>query len=284
MKGIVMDTLIQDIRYGVRQLFRQRGASLIAILTLSLGIGISTAIFSVIDATMLRPLPYPDPEQLVTVGIEEARPDGSWGRPTTSMQDMRTWQQATDVVSHVAGYGSAFRGRIADGPEPERLRVAHFTEDYLAMHDVTPILGRGFTGEDTQPAAPLVALLGYAYWQSRFGGNADAIGKTVRLDDDIATIVGVLPRGFNATTPLSTPLRIDPKEYSRRGTGRVSVYARLRPGVSLEQARARLSARTPQIPGRDGATRQARAVVSSRLEGACGNTERRSTCWPAPSD
>src|SRR5688500_4168704 len=144
-----MDALIQDIRYGIRQLFRQRGSSIVAVITLALGIGVSTAIFSVIDATMLRPLPYPDPEQLISVGVEELRPNGQWGRPTASMQDMRAWQDATDVVSQVAGWGSAFRGRIAEGPEPERLRVAHFTEHYLPMHGVTPILGRGFTREDT---------------------------------------------------------------------------------------------------------------------------------------
>ena len=263
-----MDALLQDIRYGVRQLFRQRGSSVVAIATLALGIGVSTAIFSVIDATMLRPLPYPDPEQLVSVGVEELRPNAQWGRPTASMQDMRDWQQATDVVSQVAGWGSAFRGRIAEGPEPERIRVAHFTEDYLPMHGVTPILGRGFTREDTEYGAPLVALLGYGYWQSRFDGKTDVIGQTIRLEDDVATIVGVLPQSFNATTPLSTPLQIQPNSFSRRGTGSVSVYARLRPGVSIEQARERLSARTAQLSGRDGVAREARAYLTSRLDSA----------------
>jgi putative ABC transport system permease protein len=263
-----MDALFQDLRYGARQLYRQRGSSLVAIGTLALGIGVSTAIFSVIDATMLRPLPYPDPEQLISVGVEELRPNGQWGRPTASMEDMRSWQQATDVVSQVAGWGSAFRGRIADGPEPERLRVAHFTEEYLPMHGVTPMLGRGFTREDTEYGAPLVALIGYGYWQSRFGGKTDVIGQPVRLDDDIATIVGVLPDWFNATTPISTPLRIDPKRFSSRGTGSVSVYARLRPGVSIEQARAALSAHTPGADASNGVPPEVRAYVTSRLDSA----------------
>jgi putative ABC transport system permease protein len=264
-----VDALLQDVRYGARQLVRQRGSSLIAIVTLALGIGVSTAIFSVIDATMLRPLPYPQPDQLVSVGVEEKRAQGSWGRPTASMADMRAWQQATDVISHAAGWGSAFRGRIVDGPEPERIRVAHFTEEYLPMHGVTPILGRDFTRADTEYGAPLVALLGYGYWQSRFGGDAGVIGQTIRLEDDVVTIVGVLPRWFNAATPLSTPLRVDPKVFDRRGTGRVSVYARLRPGVSLEQASAVLSSRTaPGRPGRDGTTPESRAYVTSRLDAA----------------
>ncbi|MDQ3348890.1 MAG: ABC transporter permease [Acidobacteriota bacterium] len=263
-----MDGLIQDIRYGIRQLVRQRGSSLVAVLTLALGIGVSTAIFSVIDATMLRPLPYPNPEQLVTVGPALVQPDGTLSRPTASMEDMRTWQAATDVFTQVAGRGSAFRGRIADGPEPERLQVTYFTEEYLPMHAVTPILGRGFLGEDSLPSSPLVALLGHGYWRSHYGGASDVIGKTIRLDDEIATIVGVLPEWFDASTPVATPLRVSPQEYARRGTGRVSVYARLRPDVTIDQARERLSARMPAWQGRDGSSREVRAHLTSRLESA----------------
>jgi predicted permease len=264
-----MDLLLEDIRYGIRQLIRQRGSTSVAILTLALGIGISTAIVSVIDATMLRPLPYPNPEQLVSISSEEVQADGRTSRPTPSMEDMRSWQAATEVVSAVAGWGSAFRGRIVSGAEPERLRVAHFTEAYLSMHGVTPIIGRDFLREDSEPGAPLVALLGYGYWQSRFGGRSDVLGSTITLEDDVATIVGVLPPWFNATTPLSTPLRILANEFSRRGTGRVSVYARLLPGVTIEQARARLSAAMRRGTGADGSSREARelrAAVTSRLE------------------
>lgn len=261
-----MDSLRQDIRYGIRQLFRQRGSSAVAVLTLGLGIGISTALFSVIDATMLRPLPYPDPGQLVTVHAEEVQPDGRVRSPTPSMEDMRAWQAASDVFTAVAGSGSAFRGRIADGPQPERLQVAHFTEDFLSMHGVRPLIGRDFLREDCDPGSPLVALLGYGYWRSHYGGREDVIGETVRLDTDTATIVGVLPASFNTTTPVSIPLRIPANEFSRRGTGRVSVYARLRPDVSIEQAKARLAARMAGVPQPDGSVREVRAAVISRLE------------------
>jgi hypothetical protein len=167
-----MDALLQDIRYGIRQLLRQRGSSIVAVLTLALGIGASAAIFSVVDAAMLR-RPYPNPEQLVTAHVAITQPDGRVSTPTTSMADMRLWQQATDVFSRVAGSGSAFRGRIVDGPEPERIEVSQFTEDYLSMHGVTPLIGRDFTFEDTQFGAPSVVLLGYGFWQSRY---ADVIG------------------------------------------------------------------------------------------------------------
>jgi putative ABC transport system permease protein len=263
-----MDAVIQDIRYGIRHLFRQRGSSLVAIVTLALGIGASTAIFSVIDATILRPLPYPDPEQLVRLYPEEIKPDGQASSPTSSMEDMRTWQAAGDVFTSVAGWGSAFRGRITGGPSPERIRVLHFTEDYLPMHGVAPVVGRGFLRADTDPGAPLVALLGHGYWQSRYGGRREVIGETIRLDDDVATIVGVLPPWFEARMPLSIPLRIPAKEFASRGTGRVGVYGRLRPDVTIEQARERLSARMAPVTRRDGSVGEVRVAVTSRLESA----------------
>ena len=266
-----MDAFLQDVRYGIRQLLRQRGSSIVAVLTLGLGVGVSTALFSVIDATMLRPLPYPDPEQLVTVSPQETMPDGRVSRATASMEDMRTWQQFDDVFAMVAGVGSAFRGRIVEGSEPERIDVAHFTEDYLPMHGVTPLLGRNFTREDTDPGAPLVALLGYGYWTRRHAGRDDVVGQTVRFDTEVATIVGVLPSWFNADTSVATPLRVPLADYSRRGTGRVSVYARLRPDITIEQARERLTARMRprELPG-GGRTTNPTVSITSRLDSALG--------------
>ena len=255
-----LEQLLQDIRYGIRQLVRARGWSVVAVLTLALGIGASTALFSVIDAAMLRPLPYPDPDRLVTIRTEVDFPDGSVSQPMPSMDDMRTWQNADDVLSSVAGWGGAFGGRIVDGPEPERIQVFEFTEDYLSMHGVTPVLGRDFSFEDMRAEAPPVALLGYGYWQSRYGGRTDAIGESIRLSDGVATIVGVLPRSFNTGSPVSRPLRIPLEEVSSRGTGRVSVYGRLQPGITIEAASERLSSLT--VPGR---ALEARAIVDSRL-------------------
>jgi predicted permease len=262
-----MDALLQDVRFGLRQLARQRGSSLVAILTLALGIGASTAISSVVDATLLRPLPYPDPEQLFRISVERVEPDGRISRPTPSMEDMRAWQ-AAGVFTHVAGWGRAFRGRIADGPQPERIEVLHLTEDYLSMHGIAPILGRGVMRADTEFGAPLVALLSYGYWQSRFGGRADVLGQTIRLDADAATIVGVLPATFRAASAVAIPLQIASAEFARRGTGRVSVYARLRPDVTVEQAQARLSTSMSEPPRPDGTARQVRAALTSRLDSA----------------
>ena len=145
------------------------------------------------------------------------------------------------------------------------------------MHGVTPIIGRDFVRDDTEPNAPLVALLGYGYWQSHYEGRRDVIGETVRLDTDIATIVGVLPAWFNATTPVSMPLRIPAREFSSRGTGRVSVYARLRPDVTIEQARARLSARMVAAPYPTAGPTYARSARRSPRELEAATSRYRTT-------
>jgi hypothetical protein len=162
-----IDTVIQDLRYGIRQLVRQPGSSFAAVLTLGLGIGASAAVFSVIDATMLRPLPYPDPEQLVSLNVEVTWPDGGTAQTNPSMADVRLWQESSDVFSAVAGWASS-PGRIVQNSEPERIAVSQFSEDYLAIHGVRPLIGRGFTREDTDFGAPAVGLLGYGYWRSRY--------------------------------------------------------------------------------------------------------------------
>lgn len=266
-----MDALLQDVRYGVRQLVRERSSSLVAVLTLALGIGASTAIFSVVDAAILRPLPYPDPEQLVDVQVEIAQRDGQVSIPSPSMADVRLWQQAGDVFSKVAGWGSEFRGRIVDGPEPERVRVSRFTEDHLSIHGVTPLVGRDFAFEDTQPGAAPVALLGYGYWQSRYAGRREVVGETLRLDDGVVTIVGVLPASFDADIPLARPLQVPPAEFAMRGTGRVSVIARLQPGVTAEQAGQRLLPRVKgATPDPDSIGTPVRVLVKSEIESAHG--------------
>jgi predicted permease len=241
--------------------------------TLALGIGASTALFSIVDATILQPLPYPDPTQLVEVQLEIREVDGQVSIPSPSMADVRMWQQAGDVFAKVAGWGSDFGGRVVDGPVLERIRVNRFTEDYLSIHGVMPLLGRAFTLDDMQPGAAPVALLGHGYWQHRFGGRRDVIGETLRLDDELVTIVGVLPASFDAHVPLARPLQVPLAEFSRRGTGRISVLARLQPDVAVDAAAQRLlpvvkdAALDPQggIP--------VRVVVESKIESAVGRSK-----------
>jgi predicted permease len=266
-----MDTLVQDIRYGIRQLVRQRGFSLVAVLTLALGIGASTAVFTVIDAAMLHPLPYPNPEQLVRVGVSIERPGSDRpSRPTPSFDDLRLWRASDDVFTEVAGFGSEFSGRIIDGERPERVEVGNITEGYLAMHGVAPALGRDFNVADMQPGAPAVVLISYGYWQRKYGGRPDVLGDIVRYNNGTATIVGVLPGTFADSTPIWRPLAPEPGRESRRGSGRLSVYARLRPDVTIDQAIERLGARMEDEPGPDGTPLAVGATVTSRLASTIG--------------
>ena len=224
----------RDIRYG-SLLWRHRGFSAIAVLTLAVGIGVSTALFSVIDAALLRPLPYPHPEELVTVSVRETT-NGHTGSYGPSMADIRAWRESGRVFAHVgAGRVTGFLPRIVDAGEPERLIVGDASEDFLEVYGVRPILGRGIQIEDTREGAPLVVLLGHAYWKSRFGSARDAIGRAIRIGGTPATIVGVMPAGFYQETAVWQPTQIAASRVSARGSG-TPVDARLRPGITLAQA------------------------------------------------
>jgi putative ABC transport system permease protein len=238
--GGVMETILQDVRYGVRLLLRHRAFSAVAILTLALGTGVSTALFSVIDAALLRPLPYPHPEELVEVGVRETN-DGKSGGYDPSLTDIRAWRESGRVFVHV-GAGrltGGFSPRIVDAGEPERLVVGEASEDFLEVYGIQPLLGRGIQIQDTRENAPHVALLGHAYWQSRFGGSPDVIGRVIRIAGMPATIVGVLPAGFYRETAVWEPRQAASFE-NKRGTG-TPVAGRLRPGVTLAQAERELT-------------------------------------------
>lgn len=251
--GGMIETIWQDVRYAVRLLARQRGFALVAILTLALGIGASTAIFSVIDAAMLNPLPHPHPEQLVRLGIEFARPDGQLRRMAPSYNDMLKWQP-TGLFSAQAMWRGLYPGPVVEGDQPERVTAGAATPDYLRVFGVAPIAGRAFNADDLAPGAPPVILLSYQFWRSRFGGDRSVIGQPLRFDDGSATIVGILPASFEADTSIWRPLRVE--QPDQRGSGAV-VVARLAAGMTAEQASQRLTAMTTIRAGPGGVTKAA---------------------------
>ena len=205
-------------------------------ITLALGIGATTALFSVIDAALLRPLPYPHPEELVTVDVDVSGKAGESMRLAPSIGDVRTWRDAKSVFSHIGmGRVSGFVPLIVDAGTPERLTVAEASEDLLETYGIAPILGRGIQIDDTREGAPAVALLGYGYWQSRFAGDSGVLGRLIRIENVPVTIVGVLPAGFYRGTSVWQARRFAPAFLGMRGSG-TPVVGRLRPGVSLEQA------------------------------------------------
>jgi len=267
--GGIMETIWQDARYAWRLLRKQPGFSIVAVLTLALGIGASTAIFSVIDAALLRPLPYPHPEQLVEINIEVDRP----GRPQPSrfgpsVKDMRQFQTPDGPLASIATWDSVMFGRIVDGAEPERVEAIEISESYLSLHGLAPLVGRGFNADDMREGAPDVVLLGHGYWLSRFGGDRDVVGRTIRFDDRSATIVGVLPPSA-WKVPIWRPLQLPAGAADRRGSGR-QMLGRLKSGVTLEQARQQLTALVDDEPGPDATTLDARVHLTSLLDDARG--------------
>lgn len=243
--GGVLETIFQDVKYGVRQLGQRPAFSIVAMVTLALAIGVSTALFSVIDAALLRPLPYPNPEELVVLGVEETQQNGKRSRYAPSMADIRAWRTLTTIVSH-AGMGrvTGFVPLIVDTGTPERLTVAEASEDFLETYGITPVLGRGIQLDDTREGAPAVALLGHAYWQRQFGADPAVLGRDIRIQDRPVTIVGVLPAGFYTETAVWQAKQFPGAMIDNRGSG-TPVVARLRPGVTLEHAKAALDAVTP---------------------------------------
>jgi putative ABC transport system permease protein len=249
--GGVMETILQDIRYGARLLIKDRSFSIVAIVTLALAIGPSTALFSVMDAALLRPLPYPHPEQLVDVLVRESRAGQNVGL-VPSLGDIRAWRQQARSIAHVgAGRVTGFVPRIVDAGTPERLVVGDVSEDFLDVFGIRALAGRTIQQDDLREGTPLVAVLGHAYWVSHFGAAPDVLGRVIRVDNAPATIVGVLPPGFYRETAVWVPSQVPTARIFARGSG-TPVNARLRPGVTLTDAERELAEIGRNIPTSPG--------------------------------
>ena len=235
------DTLTQDIRFGLRILRRGPGFACIAILTLALGIGANTAIFSVVQGVLLSPLPYSHPERLVMVWESNPRFPHVW----TSYLNFRDWQRSAATFERMAAF-STWQGYDLTNPgTPEHLDGKQISAGFFATLGVNLAEGRDFTlVEDGQAGAP-AAIISYRLWKNRFGGGATVPGKSVTLSGVDYTIVGVAPAGFRleGDADVFTPLgRVDPVVLSNRGSHEFFTIARLNTGVNLSAARAEMSA------------------------------------------
>ncbi|MBO0857956.1 MAG: ABC transporter permease [Chloracidobacterium sp.] len=243
--GIRMESLLQDLRFGVKMLFKNPGFTLIAVVTLALGIGVNTAIFSVVNALLLRPLPYLRPEQLVKVF--QTRPDPAKGiLPSIwSYPRFEILRDQNRSFAAVAGFNlSPFNLTGTDAPE--RLQVEMVSAGYFPMLGVEAVIGRTFTAEEERMAgANSVALLSYGIWQRRYGGDRQVIGKTIELDKQAFTIVGALPPDFHGQSgaadvwaPMMAAVKFVPKILINPNDDWFQVIARMKDGVSLAQAQA----------------------------------------------
>jgi putative ABC transport system permease protein len=239
--GGMMETLLQDIRYGARVLAKHRGFTAVAVLTLALGIGANTAIFSVVNELLLRPLPYPDAERLVM--LWEVTSKGRH-QNTTSRANFLGWREQSKSFEGMAAFSDQ---RLSlTGGDPEEVSVQLATPELFQVLGVEPILGRGITQEDARPGKPNVAVLSYGFWQRRFGGDPQVVGKPIALNGAPYTVVGILPAGFQwhirkrsgtgRPAEIWTVLDMPSGEGAATRGRFLSVVARLKPDASLEQA------------------------------------------------
>jgi putative ABC transport system permease protein len=233
------DDMIRDLRYGVRMLLKQPGFTLIAVLTLALGIGATTAIFSVVNAVWLRPLPYPEAERLAIVAHENTKRPGAFELTPASFLDVR---QQSKSFAQIAAYFSRDFNLTGSG-EPERLRGQVVSAELFSLLKMSPLTGRTFTDDDAEAGATPVVILSHELWQRRFGAQADLIGQTIRLDDRNYTVAGVMPPAFDfpdKETELWSPMTLAADAANDRGSFFMYGIARLNPGVTFQQAQSEL--------------------------------------------
>jgi putative ABC transport system permease protein len=244
-----MESLIKDIRYGIRSMLKRPGFTATALITLALGIGASAAIFSVVNAVLLRPLPYPNPDQIVTI----------WGKlPTHGLDKLDVsppeyidYRSRNQTFSAVAAYASLGRNLTGVG-EPERVNVTFVTDGFFPVLGRLPLHGRAFFNDEDRPGHNQVAMLSYSLWQRRFAGDENIVGQNVVLDGVSHIVVGVMPADFqfpDTETQIWKPMAFDADDLSEnnRGSHYLSLIARAKSGVSLEQMKSDVTAIAAQI-------------------------------------
>ncbi len=238
---LMLEQFLQDLRYGLRSARQRPGFSLTAIASLALGIGANTAIFTVVNAVLLRPLPFPEPDRLVQ--LWESKPSEGFFRNVVNPFNFLDWRERSRSFEGVAAVQTLTTNLTGLG-DPLALPGMQVSPSYFSILRVAPLLGRSFLPEEGLPGHNRVAILSFGLWQSRFGGNPKVIGRPIMINGEPNTIIGVLPRGFTLPrwqADLWTPLPITRSEEWNGGRF-LTVIARLKRGVSLEQAQQDLHA------------------------------------------
>src|SRR5262245_13686771 len=251
------DEMFQDLRYGARMLRKNPGFMTIAVITLALGIGANTAIFSVVNAMLLRPLNYKDPEQLVWVWGTLPK----LGEANHSAAEFEAIQKQQTVLSDIAAYhNTSFT--VTGGAQPHQVGGLIATANYFSLLGVTAARGRAFQPEDGHPGAARVAVASYDFWQKRFGGDPNLLGKTLRINGESVSVIGIMPPSLPPLAPGQSPeLWVNPRfgvpevemnfhgEADRFVEYHLRILARLKPGVSVRQAQAELDAIMARLAG-----------------------------------
>ena len=254
-RGIpLLDSLWQDVRYGARMLRKSPGFTLVAVLTLALGVGANTAIFSVVYAALLRPLPYSQPNRIIT--LDEVRPQEELATSLSSSfwnvsyPDYLDWVQQSKSFDAIAGF-TLDQFVLQGSGNPRPVFAAQASTNFFSTLGVRPLLGRDFARGEDISAGPKVAILTYAFWQNQFGGDRTVIGRTMQLDANSVTIIGVLPRDFEfapgRNAEIWVPFHMSTDFLTRRNLRWMPAIARLTPGVTFAQARSEMDAITARL-------------------------------------
>ena len=238
-----MDTVLQDVRYAFRSLRRTPTFTIVAVLTLALGIGANTALFSVVNSVLLRPLPYRDPERIVLIWNSWT----GWPRTWLSEPELADYARERDTFERVAAFD--YRSvNLTGGDRPERIRGGLAQAGLFAALGVEPLLGRTFLPDEDRPGGTRVVLLGHDLWRRRFAADPHVVGTSIVLDGERYTVTGVMPPGFRypldfagAVPELWLPLALGTPDEENRGSHYLNAVARLAPGVTLQQAQARMT-------------------------------------------
>jgi putative ABC transport system permease protein len=265
-----MGTLLQDLRYGIRMLAKSPGFTALAVITLALGIGANTAIFSLINSVVLRPLPFREPGRLVELWQTERAP-GSF--PLTG-PDYLDWQVQTHTLEATSLYSWDRTVNASGAGEPQAASVISTQANFFAVLGVQPRMGRAFEPGEDQAGKNHVIILSNAFWHSQFGGRSDVLGKTIELNAEPYSVIGVLPAWFNFqhATEMWIPMDMTPKALGPRGSHSFRAIGRLKPNVSASQAQAELNSITKQLaklyPANDGDSGAVVVSLKQQLTGA----------------
>jgi predicted permease len=255
-----MTRLLRDLRFGFRMLAKTPGHTLAAVLALALGIGLSTAMFSIVYGVILRGLPFERSDRLLH--IENNNPSKDQPSLEVYLPDFLAYRERQRSFEGIAAFDDGTVNLSGD-ERPERYEGGFMSANFLDLLRVKPLLGRGFQPGEDAPGAPPVVLLGWGVWQSRYDGDPKVVGRPVRINGEPGTIIGVLPRGF--AFPISqeiwVPLRLDPLKTPRGKGPTLEVFGRLRDGVSREQARSELQGITKALAAEFPQTNQGRGAV-----------------------
>jgi putative ABC transport system permease protein len=235
--------MFSDIRVALRQLANARAFTVIALVTLTLGIGVNTAMFGILNGLLLRPAPFPDPQQLVRI-FRTSPQSQSWPH---SAPDLADEQAQTEVFAHFAYYTGAAISFVEPGRPPERIAGLAVSADFFPTIGVQPLLGRAFGADETRAGNDNVIVISYGLWQQRFGGDQNVIGKTLRVDGVNKRVIGVMPETFSyyllwGKADALRPLVLTDEQRTSRGNHSLQAIARLKPDVALGQAQAELTA------------------------------------------